>query len=38
MPARVSVAVEDAVRFGWNADKAMFFDAATGTNLRHEAA
>ena len=38
VPARVNVAVEDAVRFGWNADKAMFFNAATGTNLRHEAA
>ena len=38
VPARVNVAVEDAVRFGWNAEKAMFFNAATGTNLKHEAA
>ena len=38
VPARVAVAVEDEVRFGWNADKAMFFDAATGANLAHEAA
>jgi multiple sugar transport system ATP-binding protein len=38
VPARVSVAVEDAVRFGWNADKVIFFDHATGVNLAHKAA
>jgi len=38
VPARVTVAVEDAVRFGWNPDKVMLFDAATGRNLRHKAA
>jgi multiple sugar transport system ATP-binding protein len=32
VPARVNVAVEDAVRFGWNADKVMVFDANTGQN------
>jgi multiple sugar transport system ATP-binding protein len=38
VPARVPVAVEEAVRFGWNPDKVMFFDAQTGLNLRHQAA
>ena len=38
VPARVNVAVEEAVRFGWNPDKVMFFDAQTGINLRHKAA
>jgi multiple sugar transport system ATP-binding protein len=38
VPARVNVAVEEAVRFGWNPDKVMFFDASTGLNLRHKAA
>ena len=38
VPARVNVAVEEAVRFGWNPDKVMFFDAQTGINLRHQAA
>ncbi len=38
VPARVEVKVEDAVRFGWIADKVMLFDAATGINLRHKAA
>ncbi len=38
VPARVNVAVEEQVRFGWNPDKVMFFDAATGINLRHKAA
>ncbi len=37
VPARVEVAVEEAVRFGWNADKVMVFDAATGMNLAHAA-
>jgi multiple sugar transport system ATP-binding protein len=38
VPARVDVKVEDAVRFGWNPDKVMLFDARTGLNLRHKAA
>lgn len=38
VPARVNVALEDAVRFGWNPDKVMLFDATTGLNLRHKAA
>ena len=39
VPASVNVAVEDTVRFGWNADKVMFFDAKTGLNhRRHKAA
>ena len=38
VPAKVEVKIEDAVRFGWNADKVMLFDASTGINLRHKAA
>ncbi|MBN9314999.1 MAG: ABC transporter ATP-binding protein [Devosia sp.] len=38
VPARVDVKVEEAVRFGWNPDKVMLFDARTGVNLRHKAA
>jgi multiple sugar transport system ATP-binding protein len=38
VPAKVNVAVEDAVRFGWNADKVILFDSATGVNLAHKAA
>jgi multiple sugar transport system ATP-binding protein len=38
IPARVSVAVEDTIRFGWNPSKVMLFDAQTGVNLRHQAA
>jgi multiple sugar transport system ATP-binding protein len=38
IPARVPVAVEDQIRFGWNANKVMLFDATTGVNLRHQAA
>ncbi|WP_423069138.1 ABC transporter ATP-binding protein [Devosia sp. CN2-171] len=38
VPARVEVKVEEAVRFGWNPDKVMLFDAQTGLNLRHKAA
>ena len=38
VPARVDVAVEEAVRFGWNADKVMLFDATSGMNLAHKAA
>jgi multiple sugar transport system ATP-binding protein len=38
VPARVDVKVEEAVRFSWNPDKVMLFDAKTGLNLRHQAA
>jgi multiple sugar transport system ATP-binding protein len=38
VPARVDVKVEEAVRFGWDPDKVMLFDAKTGLNLRHKAA
>jgi multiple sugar transport system ATP-binding protein len=38
VPARVSVAVEDAVRFGLRTDKVMMFDRATGVNVSHKAA
>jgi multiple sugar transport system ATP-binding protein len=38
IPARVDVAVEDSLRFGWNPAKVMLFDATTGMNLRHQAA
>jgi multiple sugar transport system ATP-binding protein len=38
VPARVDVAVEDQIRFGWNPAKVMLFDATTGVSLRHQAA
>ena len=38
VPARVTVAVEDTVHLGWNAEKVIFFDPATGVNLAHKAA
>jgi len=38
VPARVEVKVEEAVRFSWNPDKVMLFDAKTGLNLRQQAA
>jgi multiple sugar transport system ATP-binding protein len=38
VPARVNVAVEEAIRFGWNADKVMLFDAVSGLNLADKAA
>ena len=38
VPARVEVAVEEAVRFGWDADKVITFDTQTGVNLTHRAA
>lgn len=38
VPARVEVAVEEEVRFGWQPDKVMLFDARTGLNLRSQAA
>lgn len=37
VPAMVEVAVEDTVRFGWNAEKVMVFDHANGLNLKHTA-
>jgi multiple sugar transport system ATP-binding protein len=33
--ARIPVALEESLRFGWNPDKVMLFDAQTGVNLRH---
>ncbi|MBX3578193.1 MAG: ABC transporter ATP-binding protein [Rhizobiaceae bacterium] len=36
-PARTQLAIEDAVRFGWNADKVTLFDRGTGVSLRHSA-
>ncbi|MEO5806067.1 ABC transporter ATP-binding protein, partial [Devosia sp.] len=38
IPARSTVAVEETVRFGWNADKVILFDAVSGLNLAHKAA
>lgn len=38
VPARVEVKVEEAVRFSWNPDKVMLFDAKTGLNLKGRAA
>ena len=38
VPARVNVAVEDTIRFGWNPGKVMLFDEKTGLNLGHRAA
>ncbi len=38
VPARVEVALEDSIRFGWNPDKVMLFDATTGMNLQYKAA
>jgi multiple sugar transport system ATP-binding protein len=37
VPARTQVTIEDAVRFGWNADKVALFDRGTGVSLRHSA-
>jgi multiple sugar transport system ATP-binding protein len=37
VPARTQVAIEDAVRFGWNAEKVALFDRGTGVSLRHSA-
>ncbi len=36
-PARTELAIEDTVRFGWNADKVALFDRGTGVSLRHQA-
>src|SRR5690606_7292968 len=38
VPGRVNVRVEEDVRFGWNADKVILFDAKSGKNLAHQAA
>ena len=38
VPAKVKVAVEEAVRFSWRPEKVMLFDSATGLNLAHKAA
>jgi multiple sugar transport system ATP-binding protein len=37
VPARVNVAVEDTVRFGWKPGRVMLFDAKTGQNLGQSA-
>jgi multiple sugar transport system ATP-binding protein len=33
--ARAPLAIEDEVRFGWNAEKVVLFDQASGVSLRH---
>jgi multiple sugar transport system ATP-binding protein len=38
VPAKVNVAVEDAVRFGWRPERVIVFDRNTGVNLAHKAA
>jgi multiple sugar transport system ATP-binding protein len=38
VPAKVNVAVEDIVRFGWNPGKVILFDSRTGLNVGHKAA
>ncbi len=38
VPAKVNVAVEDTIRFGWNPGKVILFDKQTGLNLGHKAA
>jgi multiple sugar transport system ATP-binding protein len=35
VPARTDVAIEQPVRFAWNADKVVLFDKASGLSLRH---
>lgn len=35
VPARTDVAIEQPVRFAWNADKVVLFDKGSGVNLRH---
>jgi multiple sugar transport system ATP-binding protein len=37
VPAQTAVAVDEAVRFGWNADKVALFDKGSGVSLRHGA-
>ncbi len=38
VPAKVDIAVEDTIRFGWNPGKVILFDRKTGLNLGHKAA
>jgi multiple sugar transport system ATP-binding protein len=38
IPARVDVALEEVIRFGWNAEKLIYFDPRTGINTRHQIA
>ena len=35
VPARTDVAIEQSVRFAWNADKVVLFDKGSGVSLRH---
>ncbi|MDI7861642.1 ABC transporter ATP-binding protein [Rhizobiaceae bacterium n13] len=35
VPAKTSVAIEEAVRFAWNPSKVVLFDGASGISLRH---
>jgi len=35
VPARTMLAIEDEVRFGWNPEKVVLFDRASGLSLRH---
>ncbi|HWA20703.1 MAG TPA: ABC transporter ATP-binding protein, partial [Devosia sp.] len=38
VPAKVNVAVEDTIRFGWNPGKVILFDPKTGLNVGYKAA
>lgn len=35
VPSQTQLAIDDEVRFSWNADKVVLFDAQSGLNLRH---
>jgi multiple sugar transport system ATP-binding protein len=35
VPARLDLKIEEAVRFSWNPEKVMLFDAGSGVSLRH---
>ena len=35
VPARVELKLDEQVRFGWNAEKVVLFDASSGVSLRH---
>ncbi len=37
VPARTQLRIEDSVRLGWDPSKLVYFDQATGLNLRHAA-
>jgi multiple sugar transport system ATP-binding protein len=37
VPAQTAVTVDEAVRFGWNAEKVALFDKGSGVSLRHGA-